>query len=65
VPPPTATPSVSRGTRRKIKKVSPAGDWNSDPRLGGAIRRSARITSTQPPRRSSRLAALPQLNYRL
>jgi hypothetical protein len=73
--PPTPTPSSTPSTPvsppppppppPKIKQVSPAGDWILDPRLGRARRRSARITSTQPSRRSSRLAALPQINYRL
>jgi hypothetical protein len=54
-PPPTAPPPMSRGIRGRFKKeVAPAG-----------VRRSVRIASMQPPRRSLRLAALPRINYRL
>jgi hypothetical protein len=63
---PPSTPITESTSSIPRSDVSPAGDWIDDYRLGGAhVRRSARITSRQPPRRSPRLAALPRLNYRL
>ena len=63
-PPPTAPPPSSCGTRGRFNKmVAPAGDWIYTG-VGGAVRRSVRIASMQPPRRSPRLAALPRISYR-
>jgi hypothetical protein len=66
VTPPPSAPMTESTSSIPQTDVSPAGDWIGDYRLGGAhVRRSDRIASRQPPRRSPRLAALPRLNYRL
>jgi hypothetical protein len=59
------TQKRDRPQKNATKTVDPAGDWVFNSRLGGCVRRSTRISSKQPPRQSLRLAALPQINYKL